>query len=83
MTSHHATEVSATRPPLDNPATPDQEHEVSMANTVSHEVGHDLGLGNNENSPMDLMTSNVPAPQPEPDLEFSNSDAAALREATQ
>jgi hypothetical protein len=77
------TEVYATRAPLDNPNTPDQEREVSMANTVSHEVGHDLGLENSQNSPMDLMTSNVPVPEPEPDLDFSDRDAAALRQETQ
>ena len=69
--------VFATTHPLDNPDTAVNERETAIANTASHEIGHDLGLNDNTNSPPDLMSTSVEFGMAL-DLDFNEEDASKL-----
>ena len=67
---------------LDNPDTPgNHERETSVANTVSHEVGHLSGLGHNKAKPTDVMTAPVNANEDGKTLKkFNKKDVKELQE---
>lgn len=76
------TEVHTDKTPSDNAATPQNERDIAVSNAASHEVGHDLGLSDNQNTSQDVMTTNVtPTSQVTP-KDFNQQDAQKLKQAT-
>jgi len=76
------TEVHTDKTPSDNAATPQNERSIAVSNAAAHEVGHDLGLSDNQNTSQDVMTTNVtPTSQTTP-KDFNQQDAQKLKQAT-
>jgi hypothetical protein len=74
--------VHTDKTPSNNAATPQDERSIAVANAASHEVGHDLGLSDNQNTSQDVMTTNVtPTSQTTP-KDFNQQDAQKLKQAT-
>ena len=71
--------------PADNPNTAKNEKETEVSNAAAHEVGHQLGLGENQNQTkgaQDVMSTNVAQGSLAQPLTYNATDAAKLKAAT-
>lgn len=76
------TEVHTDRTPSDNTATPQNERDIAVSNAAIHEVGHDLGLSDNKNTPNDAMSTNVSSTSQTTPKDFNQQDAQKVKKAT-
>jgi RHS repeat-associated protein len=73
------TEVHVNMLVANNPATPRDERATAIANAATHELGHEQGLSDNGNKPLDVMTSPRPIGSLAAPQQFNDLDARKLR----